>query len=35
MLKDIYYEENMTSKKIIYPDLNFSLNNGDYLKPLV
>lgn len=32
MLKDIYYEENMISKKNIYPDLNFSLNNGDYLK---
>jgi hypothetical protein len=32
-LKEIYYKENMTSKKIIYGFNNFSVNNGDYLKP--
>lgn len=35
MLKDIYFEENITSKKIIYPDFNFSINDGDYLKPII
>lgn len=36
-LKDIYYEENTTSKKIVYDKekLNFSLNKGDYLTPYI
>lgn len=34
-LKDLYYRENVTSEKIIYTEFNFSLNKGDYLKPLV
>lgn len=32
-LKDLYYKENMTSKKIVYSGFNFSLNKGDYMKP--
>lgn len=34
-LKDIYYKENMTSEKVIYRFNNFSINKGDYLKPIV
>ena len=34
-LKTKYYEENMTDNLITYDDLYFSLNNGDYLRPLV
>lgn len=32
-LKDLYYEENMTSNKVIYDGFDFSLNKGDYMKP--
>lgn len=32
-LKALYFEENMTDRIIDYPKLNFSVNNGDYLKP--
>ena len=32
-LKKLYYIENMTSDMIKYEGFNFSLNNGDYLKP--
>jgi hypothetical protein len=34
-LKDIYYEENMTSNKVTYSGFDFSLNEGDYMKPLI
>lgn len=34
-LKDLYFEENMTSNKINYGFTNFSLNTGDYLKPIL
>ena len=34
-LKDLYYKENMTSEKVVYSGFNFSLNKGDYSKPLV
>lgn len=34
-LKGLYYMENMTSEKIVYEGFNFSLNNGDYLKPTI
>ena len=32
-LKDIYYQENMTSNKVTYEGFDFSLNKGDYTKP--
>jgi hypothetical protein len=32
-LKELYYKQNMTSERIVYEGFNFSLNNGDYLKP--
>lgn len=32
-LKNLYLKENVESKKIIYDQYNFSLNNGDYQKP--
>lgn len=39
LLRQLYFEENMTSKIINYDDhrnhLNFSLNKGDYMKPIV
>ena len=34
-LKDLYLEENLTDKKIKYEGFYFSLNKGDYLKPIV
>lgn len=34
-LKDLYFNENTTDQLINYGTINFSLNNGDYLKPLV
>lgn len=33
-LKMLYLEENVTSKKIHYPEINFSLNLGDYSRPI-
>lgn len=33
-LKDLYFKENTTSDIIDYGFMNFSLNNGDYLKPI-
>ena len=33
-LKKLYYEENVTSNVIDYKKFNFSLNGGDYLKPI-
>jgi hypothetical protein len=35
LLKDIYYKENTTDEIITYPFFNFSLNQGDYQKPIV
>jgi hypothetical protein len=34
-LKDLYFAENVTTDKITYGFLNFSLNKGDYLAPKV
>lgn len=32
-LKEMYYQENVSCEKIHYERFNFSLNDGDYLKP--
>lgn len=32
-LKQLYADENLTSKEIEYKDVNFSLNDGDYMIP--
>ena len=34
-LKAVYYQENATPSMIYYDETNFSLNKGDYTKPLV
>lgn len=34
-LKKLYYEENTEDKLMIYPEINFSLNNGDYKEPML
>jgi hypothetical protein len=34
-LKGLYLRENATAERIEYRDFNFSLNAGDYLRPLV
>jgi hypothetical protein len=34
-LKDTYFKENTSDEIIDYGEINFSLNKGDYLKPLV
>ena len=34
-LKDLYFKENMTDSVINYDKFYFSLNKGDYLKPIV
>lgn len=34
-LKELYYKENSTTDVINYDEFNFSLNKGDYMKPLV
>lgn len=34
-LKDLYFKENVTTDIMDYGDINFSLNNGDYLKPIL
>ncbi len=34
-LKNIYFRENISDQLITYPRFNFSLNQGDYLKPNV
>ncbi len=34
-LKDVYYQENMTDELVKYDEFNFSLNDGDYKKPVV
>ncbi|KFY23844.1 hypothetical protein V493_05600 [Pseudogymnoascus sp. VKM F-4281 (FW-2241)] len=33
-LKTLYYRENTTDELVSYNDINFSLNNGDYMKPM-
>lgn len=33
-LRNTYYEENMTEKKVEYGKIHFSMNSGDYEKPL-
>ena len=34
-LKDLYFKENITNDTIHYNKFNFSLNNGDYKKPII
>jgi hypothetical protein len=34
-LKKLYYEENTQDKTMIYPEINFSLNRGDYKMPML
>lgn len=34
-IKKLYYLENTTSDTINYGDMNFSLNNGDYMQPII
>ena len=34
-LKKVYYDENMTDNIIYYKDLNFSMNKGDYMEPII
>jgi hypothetical protein len=34
-LKDLYYAENATTDIINYPKMYFSLNKGDYMKPMI
>jgi hypothetical protein len=34
-LKELYYKENATAEIIDYDKFYFSLNKGDYMKPLV
>lgn len=34
-LKDLYYQENTTHDMVYYNNFNFSLNKGDYTKPLI
>jgi hypothetical protein len=34
-LKQLYFIENTTTKKVDYSNFYFSLNNGDYLKPMI
>jgi hypothetical protein len=34
-LKQLYFKENFTDELVEYPRLYFSLNNGDYLQPVI
>lgn len=34
-LKELYYKENMTTEIVHYNNIFFSLNNGDYMKPIL
>ena len=34
-LKEMYFRENMTDELMEYGDVHFSLNNGDYMKPIL
>lgn len=34
-LKDLYRKENSSDEFIIYPEIYFSMNDGDYLKPII
>ena len=33
-LRDSYYEENKTEKMVDYGKIHFSMNSGDYKKPM-
>jgi hypothetical protein len=33
-LKELYWEENATAERVAYDDVPFSMNSGDYMKPL-
>jgi hypothetical protein len=33
-LRNSYYEENITEKKVDYGKVHFSMNSGDYTKPI-
>jgi hypothetical protein len=33
MLRELYYKENVEAKKIVYPQIYFSMNDGDYMQP--
>lgn len=33
-LKILYSRENKEAQRVVYPDLNFSFNQGDYMKPI-
>lgn len=36
VLKELYLKENITSERVVYDSvLNFSLNSGDYVKPII
>jgi hypothetical protein len=34
-IKGVYYKENMTSDKVIYDKIYSSMNEGDYMEPIV
>jgi hypothetical protein len=34
-LRKLYYQENLTTDLVEYNDLYFSMNNGDYMKPIL
>jgi hypothetical protein len=34
-IKEVYYKENMTSEKIVYDKVYSSMNEGDYMEPIV
>lgn len=34
-LKELYYQENISDDIISYDEINFSLNTGDYLEPII
>jgi len=34
-LKELYTQENVSDKQMVYPLINFSLNNGDYKEPML
>lgn len=34
-LRQLYFEENTTDKMIQYMDINFSMNKGDYIRPIL
>ncbi len=34
-LKELYTQENVSAEQMVYPVINFSLNNGDYKEPIL